>query len=590
MRSLGRRHPRGSIYVLVLSISMLVAVIGMGALLVARVQTRIARSEVDFATARLCARAGLEAAMFRIQQDPTWRTDLGNGTWFNSVPFNGGAFSVSAADPITGNITAPSNHPVVLTCTGTRNAAVYMMQVTVQVNPSGLSCLGVATCSGSDTTLNNNCAFTGNQIVSANGNINNNSGCVLTASAQAVGTIGGGGTFSSTGTKLTQALTLPDPVHVFDYYNANGTTIPLSSLAQSNGTQLISNNNFETSTAGWYVYSPSSSSVTLSLDSSVHQAGNKSLLISNRSGSGDVPATDLPLLSIRNGDTYAVSVPVYGSTLLGLGSIQATIILQTSNGTVSFSTPSQSFPLLGSGWVNCQGNITLNWTGTLTKATLTLTFGGSSNLDIDKVSMTDTSLPSSAYVMDRILLSPTSNPYGMPNSNGIYIINCNGQNVTITACRIVGTLVLIGAGSGTTIQGPITWEPAVAGYPALLSDSSIQIALTGSAGMGEATYGINFNPSGTPYPFVNGTTNTNATDGFPAIINGLIYCGGDLTLASSTAPTLNSSIVTAGKLVLNATSVNLTYNTASYVAPPPGFGTNLPTLYPVSGTCQRVTH
>lgn len=584
-----RRHPRGSIYVLVLGLSMLVAVIGMGAIMTARVQARIARSEADFATARLCARAGLEAAMFRIQQDPTWRTDLGNGAWFNNVPLNGGTFSVSAADPITGNITIPSNHPVVLTCTGTRNAAVYMMSATVQVNPSGLACLGVASCSGSDTTVNN-CTFACNQIVSANGKLTVSGSGVLNANLQSVGGISGGGTYSGTPAKLAQAVTLPDPVHVFDYYNANGTTIPLASLLQSSSTQLVSNTSFESNTSGWYVYSPSSSSVTLSLDSSVHQDGTKSLLVSNRSGSGDVPATDLPLLSIRNGDTYAVSVPVYSSTLLGLGSVQATIILQTSNGTQTFSTAGQSFPLLGAGWVTCSGNLTLNWTGTLSKATLTLTFSGTANLDIDKVSMTDTSLPSSAYVMDRVLLSPTSNPYGTPNASGIYILNCNNQNVTITACRIVGTLVLIGAGAGTTIQAPITWEPAVAGYPALLSDSSISIGISGSAGLGEGTYGVNFNPSGTPYPFVGGTTNTNASDGFPTIINGLIYCGGDLTLSSSTSPTLNSSMITAGKLIANATSVSLSYNNASYVAPPPGFSTNLPALYPVAGTCQRVTH
>jgi len=588
MRSI-RRHPRGSIYVLVLSISMLVAVIGMGALLSARVQTRICRSDVDFATARLCARAGLEVAMFKIQQDPTWRTDLGNGAWFSNVPLNQGSFSVSAADPITGNIAAPSTDPVVLTCTGARNAAVYIMQVTVQVNSVGISCVGVATCSGGNTVLST-CALNSNQIVGVNGALQLSSGSSLNAVAQVVGAISTNGGYVKSQQALTQPLILPDPVHVFDYYNANGTTIPLASLAQSSGAQLVSNTSFESNTAGWYVYSPSSSSVKLSLDTSVHQDGTKSMLISGRSGSGDVPAIDLPLLSIRNGDTYAVKVPTYGSALLGLGSASATIVLQTSNGALSFSTSSVSFPLLGSGWVTPQGNLTLSWTGTLSKATLTLTCSTSSNLDIDAVSLTDTSLPSNAYVMDRVLLSPTSNPYGSPNASGIYIINCNSQNVTITACRIVGTLVLIGAGSGTTIQGPITWEPAVAGYPALLSDSAIAISFSGSAALGEATYGINFNPTGTPYPFVGGTANSTASDGFPSIINGLIYCGGNLTLPSSTAPTFNGCLVTAGQLVLNASSVNVTYGNGSYVAPPPGFTTSLPALYPVLGTWQRATH
>lgn len=584
-----RRHPRGSIYVLVLSIAMLVAVIGMGALLAARVQTRTARSATDFATARLCARAGLDIAMFRIQQDPTWRADLGNGTWFNNVPLGQGAFSVSASDPISGNVAAASTDPVVLTCTGTCGSAAYAMRVTLQVGPAGLSCVQAAACSGGSTTLSG-CAVTCGQILSANGSITASSS-VVNANVRAAGAISATGTtFNGTQTGSAAALAMPDPVHVFDYYNANGTTIPLASLAQSNATQLVSNTSFETSTAGWYVYSPSSSNVTLSLDSSVHQDGTKSLRISGRSGSGDVPATDLPLLSIRNGDTYAVSVPVYGSALLGLGSVSATIVLQTSTGTQSFSTASAGFPLLGAGWVYPSGNLTLSWTGTLTKATLTLTCSTSSNLDIDKVSLTDTSLPSSAYVMDRVLLSPTSNPYGAPNPNGIYILNCNNQNVTITGCRVVGTLVLLAAGSGTTIQGPIAFEPATAGYPSLMTDSSITLAYSSNAGLSESTYGINFNPAGTPYPFVGGSSNSNATDGFPSAINGLVYCGGNLTLAAATAPAFNGCVVTAGNLVLNASSVNITYGKASYVNPPPGFANSLPALYPLPGTWQRVTH
>jgi len=562
----------------------------MGALLSARLQTRICRSDVDFATARLCARAGLEVAMLRIQQDPTWRTDLGNGTWFSNVPLNQGSFSVAAADPITGNITAQSTDPVVLTCTGARGSAVYVMQVTVQVNPSGLSCTGVASCSGSDTYLNN-CALVCNQIVSSNGNVNSGGSSVVNANVQALGNLGGGATYNGSKTKLTTALTLPDPVHVFDYYNANGTTIPLSALAQSNTAPMISNPSFETNTNGWYVYSPSSSNVKLTLDSTERQDGSKSLLISGRASTGDVPATDLQLLQIRNGDTYAVKAPVYGSALLGLGSVQATIVLQTSNGIQTFSTPSVSFPLLGSGWIVPQGNLTLSWTGTLSKATLTLTCTTSSgNLNVDALSMTDTSLPNNAYVMDRILLSPTSNPYGPTNPSGIYILNCNSQNVTIGCCRIVGTLVLIGAGSNSTIQGPITWEPAMPGYPALLSDSSIAISFSNGTGLSESTYGINFNPAGTLYPFVGGTTNVTASDGFPSVINGLVYSGGNLTLLSPTAPTFNGCLVTAGQLVLNATSVNIIYGNASCVIPPPGFSASLPALYPVPGSWQRCTH
>ena len=79
------------------------------------------------------------------------------------------------------------------------------------------------------------------------------------------------------------------------------------------------------------------------------------MLISGRGSTGDAPVIDLPLLSIRNGDTYAVKMPTYGRCPARTWERAATIVLQTSNGTVSFSTSSVSFPLLGSGWVTPQG-------------------------------------------------------------------------------------------------------------------------------------------------------------------------------------------------------------------------------------------
>jgi hypothetical protein len=202
--------------------------------------------------------------------------------------------------------------------------------------------------------------------------------------------------------------------------------------------------------------------------------------------------------------------------------------------------------------------------------------------------MTDTSLPSSGYVMDRVLLSPASNPYGSTNAQGIYILNCQNQNVTIGPCRIVGTLVLTNAGSNTTIQGPIIWEPAVPGYPVILIASPLTISVNSSVGLSEATLGVNFNPPGTPYPFVGGTTNSTASDGYPSSLNGLIYCGGNLTVSSS--PTINGCVISAGSIQLNCASLNLTYGSGSYAYPPPGFSTNLPSLYPVPGSWQRVTH
>jgi len=64
----------------------------------------------------------------------------------------------------------------------------------------------------------------------------------------------------------------------------------------------------------------------------------------------------------------------------------------------------------------------------LSKATLTLNYTGNvgNDLNIDMVSMTDTSLPAGAYVMDRIVLSPASNPYARQTPRHLRL-DCNGR-------------------------------------------------------------------------------------------------------------------------------------------------------------------
>ena len=184
-------------------------------------------------------------------------------------------------------------------------------------------------------------------------------------------------------------------MHVFDYYKTNGTLIPNTAIYQSNSTQLVSNTGFETNVAGWYVFLPSSGSVTIGQDTTQHLAGAASLKISGRAAAGDVPATDLSLMAMRNGDTYQIQMPAYAKST---GTVQGELVLVSDGGTQTFTVPSTTFHAAG-GWVTSQGNVTINWTGVLHKATLTLVSSdNTANINIDQVSLTDTSLPGNAYV------------------------------------------------------------------------------------------------------------------------------------------------------------------------------------------------
>ena len=58
--------------------------------------------------------------------------------------------------------------------------------------------------------------------------------------------------------------------------------------------------------------------------------------------------------------------------------------------------------------------------------------------------------------IEDILLSPSSNPFGPTNPNGLYYIDCGNQELTIKNCRIIGTLII-----RSTVIDEITIESAI---------------------------------------------------------------------------------------------------------------------------------
>ena len=204
---------------------------------------------------------------------------------------------------------------------------------------------------------------------------------------------------------------------------------------------------------------------------------------------------------------------------------------------------------------------------------------------MDKVSVIDITFPKDDYVLDRQLLSPTVNPYGSPNSQGIYVINCSDKDVIITRSRIVGTVVLLAPGGNSIIKGSMCWEPPANNFPALLSNDTIAIALS-SAGLTEDVAAKNLNPPGTPYPFNGGVANSTMTNSYPSKINGIVYSGNDLNFSS--ASTLQGVVIAERKIRVNAASLNLSYVSTYFNTPPPGFDVGAITMKAVAGTWRRI--
>ncbi|MDB5387043.1 MAG: Carbohydrate-binding, CenC-like domain protein [Planctomycetaceae bacterium] len=572
-----RQPRRGTIYVLVLISSSIVATIGLASLQLLRLQGQRATGGNDMMEARLYARAAIEIGMVKVRNDPKWRNTLGNGFWVTNQSIGSGMFSIKAVDPIDNDVSTGANHPVILTGTGVKGTAVFSTSVRLEVAlPTG-TCLEVSMISNGNTTVTG-ATLTSDQTVSSNGTFTGSSGATINANVQASSIKGS--TYTKSKTSNVTARALPDPTTVFSYYTDNGTAIPYSSLPRWTQPEMITNPGFETDTSSWYALG----SCTLQRSSNTARQGNYSLYVSNRSNSSAVAAQDLvssSLTLLSNGHQFNFTLPILSTSFCNA---QVNLTIHDSTGaTQTFS--SQSSFLFSYNWYDLNVTLIPTWTGTVTKATVNISMDSNSPYYTDNASLTDITYPYNAYVIDRQVISPSVNPFGTStNSQGIYVINCNGNDVIIGDSRIVGTLVFTNPGSNSALQGAISWEPAVVNYPTLMADQAFDINFN-SAGLSESTTLINYNPAGTPYPFLGGTSNTTATDSYPSKINGLVYCASDLTFTN--APTISGVTVAAGKIKVNTTSLNLQYLSSYLSNPPPGFELGQTTLKPVPGTWKR---
>ena len=171
------------------------------------------------------------------------------------------------------------------------------------------------------------------------------------------------------------------------------------------------------------------------------------------------------------------------------------------------------------------------------------------------------------------LLSPTSNPFGAPNANGIYVIDCMGQNLQIANCRVLGTLIVLNPGTNSALQNSDYFSPAVANYPVLMvkGDWTIKInttPLADNANTNTTPPSVNYNPSGSPYAGASPTTDSTYTTTYPSRLDGLVYVSGSLTTNSTL--TLQGILVVGGTHTIQG-AMNLTYDATSYTNPPPGF-------------------
>lgn len=227
---------RGSIYVIVLGVSLLVTMIGLGGISANSAIARSINAGADSSLARWTAQSALELARQLIDADPLWRTNRSNGAWVTDSALGKATYSISVVNP-SGALNRTETDTVVVTAVGKFGTAVHTMEAQLVADSSAPSCLSCAAAVGGNITFNSTDVTCTDSLIASNGAVTAVTASV-NAKVEAALTILGL-TFKQTTTALCPPRAMPGS-GAFNYYLANGTSIPITSLPTSLGVRQIS--------------------------------------------------------------------------------------------------------------------------------------------------------------------------------------------------------------------------------------------------------------------------------------------------------------------------------------------------------------
>jgi carbohydrate binding protein with CBM4/9 domain len=580
-----RIQRRGTIYIMTLGTALIVGMLAAAALLAVRTQRRQADLAQEMLQARLNAQAGLEMALFRIEENSNWRQLLTADTWATPASTPCGAYSFLGVDPDDANLTDDDFDPVGITATGTCGPATQKIAVRLEMRNMGLRCLEPGIHSKGNLVLDAT-TVNGDRLVSSNARTSAATGSQIYVAAESKLnlTVSEGSVFhAGTSTDGDWPREMPVAADALTYYQANGTAIDAADLPQWDAQQLT-NPAMSDAATGWEALD----ACTLVLNAEASQTP-WSLLIDGRSGPSDGPS-QIITEKIQSGGTYTVSADA--KAMSGEMNLRVSMrIVSTGAGTQTFS--STWTPVDSTAFITVSGALTPTWTGELTEARWFVeSETGSVGFWFDDACLCDASAQAGFLALHRTVLSPANNPFGVgtTNAQGIYVIDCGGSPISIKDCRIFGTLVLLNYDdTQSVVHGSMSWEPSVAStdpaitnLPILMADGALQFS-TSSDDLDEGLLNVNLNPTGTPH---EGSADSDKLDTIPSLLDGLIFVNGNLDVTSSLR--LHGVMVIDGVATFTNADVNATYDPLYYwYNAPPGFEAD-PAVDLVPGSFRRV--
>ena len=559
-----RNARRGSVYIAVLGTAMIVSVLGLSALMIQRIQRKADQQAAHVVEARLYADAALRIGMLRIENDPGWRYSFSNGVWEADVTIGDGTYTLEGIDPSDGDIADNATDPLVLIGHGKKGTAVQKVQITLLPEHRGYSCLESAMHSGNDFKLNS-ATLQCDQTISADHNVDANSSSVY-SDAAAVNEVKGS-TYYGAMEEGIEPRDFPSVTDAFAYYLANGTYISKDSLPLGFA-NVLRNPGIENSLDPWQAWesSPGNPTCDVAVDTADFHAGAASLKVTNRSNYQAGPVQHLEDI-ILSGVKYECSAWVKMTT--SDAKVRFVIDVTSSGEGHQWWVSGDKDIKVSDGWTLIEKELTPTFTGTVSVATLKIESKNGEPVNDFYVDDVDCREEGTERTIYQKVLSPNSNPFGaQTNSRGIYVIDMAGSKVFIKNSRIVGTLVLIEPDTASRIGdgGPLNWEPAVAGFPALMVKDKDVTINPSNAGLVEYANNTNFNPTGTPYEGLGEDSDENDT--YASEIKGLIYCNKKILFHGQ--PVITGAVIANDNIEIND-ELDLTHNPVYFFSPPPGF-------------------
>ncbi|MCL5282150.1 MAG: hypothetical protein M1376_19855 [Planctomycetes bacterium] len=213
----------------ILASSLLITVLGLGALAAVRLQMRSTRLARDSTEARACAVSAIELGLLQIKQNPNWRTEMPNGTWWNNKDLGAGQFTLQGTDPGDGVLSDSAYEPLILTGLGTRGNATHIAQVTLVPNIRPLAALSPCLCASGLVMINAGRRITAvGAGIATNEQLDNDGVIDGSAEAQSIGHTG-----TITGTLTVPGTSRPMPsAAVFADYISKATAVPYAPIIE----------------------------------------------------------------------------------------------------------------------------------------------------------------------------------------------------------------------------------------------------------------------------------------------------------------------------------------------------------------------